>query len=238
VEIDKESPVKIAFAGFALALVASSAVALPINDYDFTGSGGNLGKREQFVGSAGWSIQVTAINTEQPPGARLFQSPFGLGVRADSTDACGGLFEDDCDELDNVGDDEAIVFDFGRMASLTSASLTLAFLDDEYEFYGSNNDAVENVTSGGRAALTSISTLLTSGFGEFDTTRTVSFASITEKYRYLIAMTPGTGGIAGDGYKIAGLTGVAPVPVPAGVALALTALGVFAGLRRRTAATA
>ncbi len=134
----------------ATALAATSAGAVT---YNFGGAGGALGVDETFFDTtATSSLLATAVNTEQPPSPQLHQNASGLGV---------DLGLGDLDQIDNNGDDEAIVFDFGALVSFQSITLTLisSFLilgQDEFEIYGSNDAGVAACTTGGCTPQTTI----------------------------------------------------------------------------------
>jgi hypothetical protein len=186
--------------------------------FDFTGGtifGANLGKTQSFIGSGGATVTATAINTQEPPNPRLHQSAYGLGVNL-------GL--GDVNQIDNIGDDEAIVFGFSAPITFVSADVTLT-LHDSYAFYGTNDASVLGCTTTGLNCLTGVSTLLTSGTAS-GLLAPLSIA-LGGTYRYLIATVPGR---SGDGFRISGLT---VVPLPAALPLAASALGLLAWLSRR-----
>lgn len=188
--------------------------------FDFKGGGANLGKTESFIGTGGATVIATAINTQEPPNPRLHQNAFGLGVNL-------GLV--DVNQIDNIGDDEAIVFGFSAPVTFVSADITLT-LHDSYAFYGTNNADVLGCTTTGLTCLTGVSELLTSG------TASGLFAPLSialgGTYRYLIATVPGG---SGDGFRVSGLT---VVPLPAALPLAATAVGLLAWLGRRRGSSA
>ncbi len=125
------------------------------------GNGGDLGKDQVFTdGSA--SVTAIAINTEEPDAPVLHQNVFGLGVYSGESD--DGILSGG-NQVDNIGDDEAIVLDFGAAATLESITLSVASSWDDIRIYGSNNAAVAAITSGGLSSITSISTLLASTTG-------------------------------------------------------------------------
>ena len=209
-----------AFAALAaLAMFSAPVMAAPVT-WDFTGSGGNLGVDEVFISGAS-SLTATAINTESPPSPRLNQTVNGLGVNL-------GFF--DFNQLDNIGDDEAIVFDFGSLYSVSSISISSAGAgfftsEDDFEIYGTNDASVLGCTTGGLSCLTSVSTLLLSDSGN-------GLFGLAGVFRYIIATVPGG---SGDDYRVSGLTAMA-VPVPAALPLfatGLAALGFAAHRRRR-----
>ncbi|WP_428407473.1 VPLPA-CTERM sorting domain-containing protein [Hyphococcus sp.] len=192
----------------------------------FGGNGGDLGKSETFV-SGPDSVTAIAVNTEEPEAPSLHQTILGLGV----TTGRG-----DIDQLDNIGDDEAIVLDFGALAQFDSITLSLAGFYDDIRIYGSNNAAVAAITSGGLSAITSISTLLASASGNgIEGFATIDLSGIASAYRYLIATIPGG---SGDGFRVKYVTAeVSDVPVPAALPLLLSGIAGlgFASRRRKQA---
>lgn len=190
----------------------------------FGGVGGNLGKTETFT-SGSETVTAIAINTEEPNSPSLDQELLGIGVST-------GLL--DTGQLDNIGDDEAIVFDFGAAAQLASITLSHVGLFDEIAIYGSNNAGVTAIMSGGLGALTSISTFLASATGGgLDGLRTIDLTGIATAYRFLIATVPGG---SGDGYRVKHLTAeVSDVPIPAALPLLMSGLAglSFASRRRK-----
>ncbi|MEQ8934678.1 MAG: hypothetical protein RIE56_02670 [Amphiplicatus sp.] len=204
---------------FAAALAASALLGASAHagTYNFQ-SGGLIGSNvgapsASFLDTTATdSVFVTAINTESPPAPKLHQSDFGLGVNT------GAL---DVNQLDNIGDDEAIVFDFGKVVSLDSITLNLAAQDDQYTIYGSNDAAVAACTAGGLSCLTSISTLIVSGSGVGPLQDTV--ALLSGAFQYLIATISGG---SGDGYRVAEIS-VSDVPLPAALPMMALGLGLF-----------
>lgn len=190
----------------------------------FGGAGGDLGKSETFF-SGPDSVTAIAINTEEPEAPVLDQNIFGLGVSTGRGDSS---------QLDNVGDDEAIVFDFGAIAQFDSITLSLAGFYDDIRIYGSNNAAVAAITSGGLTAITSISTLLASASGSgIEGFATIDLSGIASAYRYLIATIPGG---SGDGFRVKYISAeISDVPVPAALPLLLSGLAGlgFASRRRK-----
>ncbi len=225
------SAIKIGALAAPLCLVASIASAAT---YNFGGSGG-LGESETFLDTFGvTSLTAKAINTEQPPSPTLTQTSNGIGVKS-------GFF--DSGQVDNIGDDEAVVFDFGGQALWSSISLSVASFFDDYRIYGSNDSSVLSCTTGGLTCLTSVSSLLASGSGS-GLGGSVNVGLSSSPFQYLIATTPGG---AGDGYRISSLDAIAapmdatPVPLPAALPLLAGGLGLmgFVGRRRnRKAASA
>ena len=192
------STIKISAVAAPMCLAASIASAATFN---FSGPSGGLGQSQSFFDTlATTSLTATAINTEQPPSPSLTQNSNGLGVRS-------GLF--DSGQIDNIGDDEAVVFDFGGQAIWSSISLTVASFFDDYRIYGSNDNSVLSCTTGGLSCLTSVSSLLASGNG-IGLGGSVSVALSGNPFQYLIATTPGG---SGDGYRISGLNVTAVPPV-------------------------
>jgi len=211
------------FASTIFAVVATfsaSALAAPVT-WDFTGSGGNLGVDEVFTSGAS-SLTATAINSETPPSPQLNQTSSGLGVNL-------GFFDNN--ELDNTFNDEAIVFDFGSLYSVSSIGISSAgpgfFPEDDFEIYGTNDASVLGCTTGGLTCLTGVSTLLLSDSGN-------GVFGLSGIFRYIIATVPGGFLVFGDDYRVSSLTAMA-VPVPAALPLFATGLAVlgFAAHRRR-----
>ena len=192
--------------------------------FTFNGLGGDLGKDETFTDGADF-VTAIAINTEEPEAPVLHQGLTGLGVTTGAPDS---------DQLDNVGDDEAIVFDFGAAAFLESITLTLALSFDDIELYGTNDGAVAAITSGGLDAITSISTLLATATGGGGPV-TIDLTGIATAYRYLIATIPGG---SGDGFRVKSVSAtVSEVPVPAALPLLVSGLaGLGFAMRRKKAA--
>ncbi|MBI1391298.1 MAG: hypothetical protein GC152_01025 [Alphaproteobacteria bacterium] len=205
--------------------VASAAPAI----YDFTGAGGNLGKTEIFTSGMS-SITAIAINTEEPPTAELDQSGLGLGVRLTRNDGGSIIPPVGPSELDNVGDDEAIVFDAGMVVSFETLTLKDASFFDDYEIYGTNNSAIASIVSGGLSAITSISTLLAAGSGNgIGGTVTINLDPMLATFRYLVATLPGGNG---DGFRVSALT-ASEVPLPGALPFMATALFGYAAAARR-----
>lgn len=193
----------------------------------FGGNGGDLGKFETFTDGTD-SVTAIAINTEEPDAPVLHQNLLGLGVDT------GFL---DTPQLDNIGDDEAIVFDFGAAAFFDSIYLSVASWFDDIEIYGSNDASVVAITSGGLSSITSVSTLLASASGNgIEGFVNIDLSGIASAYRYLIATIPGG---SGDGYRVKWISAeiVSEVPVPAALPLLLSGLAGlgFAARRRKTA---
>jgi len=210
----------------ASAVLSLCAISASAATYDFTGptfplTGSNLGKSAVFDDTTNTSsVTAIAINTEEPPSPQINQNSQGLGVNT------GGIFQN---QIENIGDDEAIVFDFGGSTMFETLSLTLASFDDDYRIYGSNDASVAACTTGGLSCLTSVSTLLASGSGSgIGGGADITFAS-GAVYRFLIATTPGG---SGDGYRIDALSATA-VPIPASILLMAGALGGLAAVRRK-----
>ncbi|MCK5749697.1 MAG: VPLPA-CTERM sorting domain-containing protein [Oricola sp.] len=197
------------------------------------GNGGDLGKDQVFTdGSA--SVTAIAINTEEPDAPVLHQNVFGLGVYSGESD--DGILSGG-NQVDNIGDDEAIVLDFGAAATLESITLSVASSWDDIRIYGSNNAAVAAITSGGLSSITSISTLLASTTGTgIEGFKTIDLSGIATAYRYLIATIPGG---SGDGFRVKWVSAsVSEVPVPAALPLLLSGLAGlgFASRRKKAAA--
>ncbi|MEQ8177731.1 MAG: hypothetical protein RIC52_06245 [Amphiplicatus sp.] len=204
----------IAAALAASALLGASAHAATYNFQSGGLVGGNVGNPSaSFLDTtATESVFVTALNTEAPPAPRLHQSNFGLGVNL-------GL--GDVNQLDNIGDDEAIVFDFGKVVSFDSITLNLAAQDDQYAIYGSNDASVAACTAGGLSCLTSVSTFIVAGSGAGPLQDTI--ALLSGSFRYLIATVFGG---SGDGYRVAEIS-VSDVPLPAALPMMALGLGLF-----------
>ncbi|MFA9462436.1 PEP-CTERM sorting domain-containing protein [Thiohalorhabdus methylotrophus] len=210
--------------------------------WDFTGAGGDLSKTETFDDITS-TAQVTAhaINTEEPPEPVLNQDGEGLGV--DLSDSFDGSLSDpngpdgtilpDEDQIDNRGDDEGIVFDFGSMMqfeniSIASASGGILSEPDAFEIWGTNDSSVTGCTSGGLSCLTGVSTSLGSGSGD-------SMVDLTgmDSYQYLIATVPGG---SGDDYRVASLeANQVPAPATLGLlGLGLAGMGLTRGRKRKS----
>ena len=218
-----------AFASAASVFLVGTANAAV---YDFTGGGGLIGKSAVF-NDGPESVEAIAINTEEPGSPQLHQNGLGLGVRLSSGE--GLSLTVGANELDNVGDDEAIVIDLGLGVGVASMTLSEASFFDDYRIYGSNNDLVAAITSGGLSAITSISTLIASGGGVgIGGSVVVNFDPFATVYRYLIATIPGG---SGDGYRVAGLT-TSESPLPGALPFMAPALAGGALARRRRLAAA
>lgn len=208
---------------FAL-LGASSASALT---YNFAGSGGDIGKSAAFG-----DITAIAINTEEPHAPVLRQNLSGIGVYSGFLSGFPSGWVFDGNQLDNTGDDEAIVFDMGGLFQAQTMTLTQTGLGDNYQIYGSNDASVALCTTGGLACLTSVSTLLASGTGylggEISGNLSVDLTG-SGPYSFFVATTPGG---SGSGYRVQTLTAAA-VPLPAAGLLLLGGLGGLAALRRK-----
>ncbi len=207
------------------AVIASTVMsfgAAQAATFVFSGPNGNLGKDEIFT-SGPDSVLATAINTQEPRSPTLRRNGFGIGVKTGPHDS---------GQIDNIGDDEAIVFDFGGLVQMGEIVLTRASFFDDIRIYGTNDATVAAITSGGLPAITSISTLLASASGVgFGGTVTIDLSAIATAYRFLIATVPGG---SGDGYRVEEIS-VSEVPLPAALplmAFGLAGLG-FVGRRRR-----
>jgi hypothetical protein len=207
------------------AVIASAAMsfgAAQAATFVFSGPNANLGKDEVFT-SGPDSVLATAINTQEPKAPTLRRNGAGIGVKT-------GFF--DTGQVDNIGDDEAIVFDFGGLVQMGEIVLTQASFFDDIRIYGTNDATVAAITSGGLPAITSISTLLASATGVgLGGTVTIDLSGIATAYRFLIATIPGG---SGDGFRVKEIT-VSEVPLPAALplmAFGLAGLG-FVGRRRR-----
>jgi hypothetical protein len=229
----------------ACVCLAAPAASAAVYTFDFTGSGGNLGKTAAFADTTNSkSLTAHAINTEMssfPFNPTLNQTGDGIGVQLLSTLDIG--------EIDNGGADEGIVFDLGGLGVAQSAGLNnlgIAFsifghtvsATEGYEIYGSNDASILGCGTTGRACLTSLATILASGSDVFDITVNFSDPAL---YRYIIATIPGGAGIIGDlgadSYRVAGLTvdlaEVAAVPLPPALPLLISALAGTGFLARR-----
>lgn len=220
-----------ALVGLAVALLASSVSAMTV-DFSFSGTNGNLTSPTAFNGSPSGTVTAYAITTDgsSPNNLRLRQTADGLGVRFQGDNNTG--------QIDNSGFDEAIVFDFGVKALFGIIKLRLAGPLDQFRIFGTNTDFTAGSSS--FATLAGSSTLLGSDTGCFGgnvglCTINFSLAANLTPFRYLIAAVPETVGLTEDSFAVHSIHDVAPVPVPLGGVLAITALGVFFGLRRRTA---
>lgn len=211
-------------------LVAGAAQAAPTT-WDLTGSGGDMSKIESFLDTTGTtSLTAIAVNTEEPPTPILNQNSSGLGVDL------GFL---DNDEIDNEGDDEAIVFDFGTAATLESITLSalgftwpfppIPFFED-FEIWGSNDASVAACTTGGLSCFTSLGTQLATGSAATQGPITVDLSGVGTAYRYLIATIPGG---SGDSYRVAELTASVDVPEPVTLGLLASGLVGLGALSRR-----
>ncbi|MEE2692891.1 MAG: PEP-CTERM sorting domain-containing protein [Pseudomonadota bacterium] len=211
----------------AAALVGASAQAATYNFQSGGIIGSNVGNPSAsfFDVTATETLTAIAINTEAPPAPKLHQNNFGLGVNTGITDV---------NQLDNIGDDEAIVFDFGKIVSFDSITLNLAAQDDQYVIYGTNNPAVAACATGGLSCITTISTFIASGSGAGPLQDTV--ALLSGAFQYLIAAVFGG---SGDGYRVAELS-VSDVPLPAALPMMALGLGLFGvnGFFRRKQARA
>lgn len=209
-------------AALVLALGASSASAAT---FDFTGpllplGGTDLGNSASFNDTtATYSLTATALNTAISPLPDVNQNVAGLGVKSGTLDI---------GQLDNIGLNEALVFDFGTSASLTSITLSLASSFDDYRIFGSNDGSVASCNTA--ACVNGVSSLLASGQG-VGIEGTVN-VGLSGTYRYLIASTKDSAPFRADGYRVAGLD-VAPVPLPAAGLMLVAGLGGLAAARRR-----
>lgn len=236
------STLKRCFVVAALAAgTTGTAEAAPSLTWDFTGSGGDLTKSESFADTTNTrNVVAHAINTEEPPAPILSQSSQGLGVDlSDNIDGdcflifCSegpdGSVGPDADQIDNLGDDEAIVFDFGGLTEFANITVSVASADDEIRIYGSNDGAVLNCGPGapGLDCLTNPSTLLASGAGSGIAGSPTFDLTGSGQFQYLIASVPGGGGtlFSGDGYRVKSITGT---PIPAPATLGLLGLGLLA----------
>ncbi|MEO1252062.1 MAG: VPLPA-CTERM sorting domain-containing protein [Pseudomonadota bacterium] len=203
---------------FLLAILAGAFAALSAAKAEiilFAGNGGDLGKQESFT-SGSITATAIAINTEEPAAPTLHQHLLGLGVKSGWHDSS---------QIDNGGDDEAIVIDFGRSVNFHSILLSASFIDDDIRIYGTNDHSVAAVTSGGLSSITSISTLIAQTSGNLSTFVSLNIAG--NAFQYLIATVPGTNGWFADDFRVKKVK-VSEVPVPAALPLMIAGL---AGLR-------
>jgi hypothetical protein len=205
-------------------LVAASASAATFNFAGGSLLGSNVGNPSAVFSdtTATDTLTAIAINTEQPPAPRLHQSSLGIGVNL-------GL--GDVNQIDNIGDDEAIVFDMGGLYTATSIRLALLTFGDRYSIWGSNSASVASCTSGGLTCLTSVSSLLASGDNSgLDGLgfKTVNLSG-SGNWSYFIATTAGG---SGDGYRVKELT-ASVIPLPAAGWMLLAGLGGIAAMKRR-----
>ena len=229
-------------AGAALVALGLSSPAHAVSTtFDFTTGGSNIGTGMATFTSGVHSVDVYAINTESPtPPPFVTQNGDGVGVSFDG-EVDFGL--DPVGEVDNIGYDEALVFDFGNLASFGSTAVTAAFppcvkffikicgADDDWEIYGSNDSSVTTYTSGSLDDFKSLGTLL--AYEDDDTV--VDLTGIEEQYRYLIATTKTKDAFKGkDGFRIASAT-VDIIPLPMGLPLVASAFGLAALVRARRA---
>jgi hypothetical protein len=216
----------------AVATAAPTAQALT-GDFDFSTGGTFDGSTAQFT-SNGVTVNISAILTDGNTNTRtITQTSNGLGVR--TTDGGGGGF---ANEVDNIGPDEALVFDFGVPASFAGGSLRLAGnffgIFDQYQVFGGNTLPVSGFSSFGgivSAGFTSLVSDVGCDGGNLEVcTETFSLSNLGV-FRYLIVAAPGTGG-SNDSFAVKGLTGVSPIPVPAALPLLASGVACFAWLRR------
>jgi hypothetical protein len=219
----------------AIASAAPSARALT-SDFNFTATPATtLGDSKSFT-SGGVSVNVSAITTDGSANSQtIWQSSNGLGIF--TTDG-GGVFQN---QVDNIGVDEALVFDFGNKASFESITLSLVFEgfllpDDQFQIWGGHADPT--------AGFATYSAIASAGFvslrngngcpgvtGPTICDRTLPLSGLG-LFRYLIVAAPGTGG-SNDSFAVKSIKGVSPVPGPAALPLLASALAGFAWFRRR-----
>ncbi|MBK1698918.1 PEP-CTERM domain protein [Rhodovibrio salinarum] len=135
----------------------------------------------------------------------------------------------DSNQVDNGGDDEAIIFDLGSVHTPVEINLSLAnngglFTDgDQYRIYGNNTGVFTSCTTGSDCL---VGDLLATGTGAGSLQITNVGLPGSTPYRYIIAGLPGG---SGDGYRVAQLSmETADIPLPPSIALlgvALAALG-------------
>lgn len=213
----------------AALFVASGAASAATYTFNFYGLGGDLGSSAAFSDSTGtYSLDAYAVNTESP-GATLNQSLLGLGVDSGHWDS---------QQIDNRGDDEAIVFDLSQLFIPQSARLSLVsdggWLSgpDAFQVWGSNDSSVLGCNdSGGLSCLTTGSTALQTGSGGGSGIFDILDVNLSGNgsFQYLIATVPGG---SGDDYRIKQLT-VAPIPLPAAGWMLLAGMGGLVALRRK-----
>jgi hypothetical protein len=230
----------------AAGLLTFASGAASASTWNFAGSlfpilGTDIGNpAASFLDTTGTdSLTAIAINTEQPPAPRLNQNLLGLGVNIgdciffcvdDGDSSWKGT--SDVNQLDNIGDDEGIVFDMGGMYWATSITLSLLSADDAFTIWGTNDASVTGCTAGGLACLTAPSTQLAAGSG--DGIAGIKTIGLSGAYRYFVVTT--TGG-SGDGYRVKALQAAA-IPLPAAGWLLLAGLGGLLAIERRRKAAA
>lgn len=207
---------------FAASLVVPAIAGAATFDFTDPGAsffGDPLGPTASFSDTTNTSsLTAHAINTEQPPVPALRQYTDGIGVYL------GGL---DSGQVDNSGDDEAIVLDFGGLANFESISVSSASFFDDFSFYGSNNAAVLACGTTGLSCLTNISSLLLAGSGNgIDGDATFSLGGT---FQYLIAAIAPSGT---DGFRLSGASATV-VPLPAALPFLAAALGGLMLVSRR-----
>jgi hypothetical protein len=216
-------------------MVTGDAKAL-LYEWNLGGTGGNLSTVATFLDTTSTAtLTATAINTQQPPGnPQVYQSAGGLGVNCGVGSGCGAGIRG---EIDNIGDDEGMVFDIGQPFKPQSTTVgQLGFklffifpVAEDYEIWATNDSSVLGCTTGGLACLKNPSTLLASGSSASQASVNIDLSG-SGYYRYLIATTPPGNG---DSFKVSKIVAAIPEPATIGVlGLGLIALG-FATRRRR-----
>lgn len=219
----------------------SNAVTKTAHFY-FAGSHKNLGETERYS-SGDLDLTVHAFNLSDNDPALIRRSLYGIGVDTDP-----GRGEDSQSSfLDDIGEDEALIFQFDPSVSFRRVLVRFEDGNDDINFFATNDDSVLDVRDAGESGLASRaqSDIFNTYGGSGGGLDWIDMTSLAGTWEYLVAY----GGNPACRYKkgckdnntarIKALKveyHVAPIPGPLGAPLIASAFGLAYVVRRRSRA--